>query len=379
MKYQKTEYHSYRHGELPKGCQYCVKGTKLVLFLTGICPRHCYFCPLSEHKYGKDVTFANERPVHSFQDLKDEAKLMRARGAGITGGDPLAKLERTVEYIQQMKKEFGRKFHLHLYTSLDLVTEESLTGLHQAGLDEIRFHLDLDNPRLWHRLDIAKRFSWDVGVEIPVLIDKEMQIKKMIDFIHGKVKFLNLNELELADTPICQLRKLGHEQKDELSYAVLGSEVVGLKLLEYISKNNYSLQAHLCTVKLKDAIQLTERIKREAQQAKQVFDKVDQEGLLIRGAVYLPELFPSFSYQEKLQKANKKTLVKRLGDYEHQLKKELKLRSDQLYLDKEKLRILLSQAHLKKHLQKIKKMGLVATIVKEYPTYDQLEVELEFI
>ena len=100
----KNKYHSYALGVLPQGCQYCVQGQKLVLFVTGICPRNCAFCPVSDQKYQQDVIYANERKVFSFRDVLAEAKLMDAKGAGITGGDPLAKLERTLEYIKSLKK-----------------------------------------------------------------------------------------------------------------------------------------------------------------------------------------------------------------------------------------------------------------------------------
>ena len=114
-----NQFHSYQLKELPRGCQYCIRGEKLVLFVTGICPRECSFCPVSDEKYRQDVIFANERKVNSPSDLIKEAELMQAKGAGITGGDPLAKLNRTLEYIRLLKEKFGKQFHLHLYTSLD--------------------------------------------------------------------------------------------------------------------------------------------------------------------------------------------------------------------------------------------------------------------
>jgi len=375
----KTKWHSYRIGKIADGCKFCVEGSKEVIFITGICPRHCFYCPLSEQKYQKDVIFANERPVKTFKDIKTEAKLMKAKGAGLTGGDPLTKLKRTIHYIKQFKKHFGKKFHLHLYTSLNLINEKNLKQLYSAGLDEIRFHLDLDNQELWPKLSLAKKFPWHVGVEVPCLLEKQKQLKGLIDFIHNKADFLNLNELELADTSISQLRRLGHKPKDQLSYAVLGSEKLGLNLLQYIQKKKYSLKTHLCTVKLKDAVQLTNRIKREAQQAKKPFDTLDSEGMLIRGALYLPQSAPSFLYQQKLKKANKTRILKKLIPIKNKIKRKLKLTKNQISLDKQKPRILLSRTNLKKHKNYFKKLDLVTAIVKEYPTYDSLEVEIDFL
>jgi biotin synthase-like enzyme len=65
-----TKYYSKKVGELCEGCQRCVKGEKLVLFITGICPRACYFCPVSDDKINKDVIRANERIIKNEKDFK---------------------------------------------------------------------------------------------------------------------------------------------------------------------------------------------------------------------------------------------------------------------------------------------------------------------
>src|SRR3989344_3367655 len=177
---QKTPYYSYKLGTLPKGCRLCVKGQKLVLFITGLCPRNCYYCPISDKKYKKDVIYADEWPATNIHQVIEEAKLIDAKGAGITGGDPLCKLWRTLFCIRQLKKEFGKNFHIHLYTSLNLINEKNLKQLRKAGLDEIRFHLDLDNSKLWAKIKLALKYSWDVGIEVPSIPKKEKQTKKLI-------------------------------------------------------------------------------------------------------------------------------------------------------------------------------------------------------
>src|SRR3989344_719911 len=355
---QENQYYSYNLGPLPKGCQMCVRGEKLVLFVTGICPRKCSFCPVSDEKYQHDVIFANERSVTATEDLLKEAEAMKAKGAGITGGDPLAKLERTLGYIKLLKQKYGSHFHIHLYTSLDLVTEETLQRLAEAGLDEIRFHLELESDTLWKRVELAKKHSWDIGVELPLIPGKDYT--KVVDFIHDKVNFLNLNELEVADNSQSQLLKLGSEVKDELSYAVKGSLELGLELLKHVREKKYSVAVHLCTAKLKDAVQLGNRLKREAKYSKKEFDQVDEEGLLTRGALYLPELAPGFSYRERLNSVNKKEFIEKLKLIFGQIRKELKLSERSIFLDEEKVRILLSKKNVVKNEKLWKKIGLQA-------------------
>jgi len=372
-----NQYYSYNYGDLPQGCQLCVKGEKLVCFVTGVCPRQCYFCPVSDEKFGKDVIFANERKVKGEQDLLLEANLMRARGAGMTGGDPLARMERTVSYIKLLKQNYGASFHIHLYTSLNLVSKEKLELLHAAGLDEIRFHLDLDSDALWARVTLARSFPWGIGVELPLLPTKEKEIMNIIDFIQDKVSFLVLNELEVADNKQSHLLTMGFRTKDELSYGVEGSVECGLRLIRYVEEKGYSLCIHLCTARLKDKIQLGNRFKREALGMKKPFDIVDEEGLLTRGALYLPDLAPGFGYRKKLAECNKEEFVKRLLVLLPEIKSKCHLREEDCVIDEEKPRILISSHKIKPLQKKFRTLGLLPAVVKEYPTADQLEIEVD--
>ena len=70
---KKTKYHSYKTGKLAKGCQLCVKGRKSVLFSTGLCPRNCFFCPISDKKKNNDVIFINELKINEL-DIKSLIK-----------------------------------------------------------------------------------------------------------------------------------------------------------------------------------------------------------------------------------------------------------------------------------------------------------------
>ncbi|MBI5389072.1 radical SAM protein [Candidatus Woesearchaeota archaeon] len=374
-----NKFHSYNAGVLPEGCQYCVRGEKLVLFVTGLCPRTCYFCPLSDSKYMHDVSFANERRVQSDADVIAEAECMDAKGAGITGGDPLAKLERTASYIQTLKKRFGKSFHIHLYTSLDLVSERSMKRLFDAGLDEIRFHLDLDNKKFWKNIEHAAKFPWVMGVEIPLIPTKKKETEELIDYVQDKISFLNLNELEVADNAHSQLIGMGFRVRNKLSYAVKGSREMGLRLMKLCKAKKYEMTVHLCTARLKDAIQLTNRIRREGKKTHLPFDEVDDEGLLTRGALYLPELAPGFGYRKKLEEMDTEKMIGKLKPLFLRVKKELMLKEQDIFLDEKKPRILLSQKQARKNSRFFKTLGLLPAVVLEYPTADQLEMDVGFV
>ena len=93
----------------------------------------------------------------------------------------------------------------------------------------------LNKQSEWKKIELAKKFKWDVGVEIPVIPGKKREIKKLIDFIKGKVDFLNLNELEISDTNVNKLVEKGFKPKDKLSYGVKGSETLAKEILNYLT------------------------------------------------------------------------------------------------------------------------------------------------
>lgn len=376
---EETNWYSWKTGNLCEGCKLCVEGQKLVLFITGLCAQRCFYCPVSEHKFGRDVVFANEWKIANPEDPKElfeEVRLTNARGAGITGGDPLAVTERCCTYIKLLKEKFGKDFHIHLYTPLKLVTEERLRKIYNAGLDEIRFHPDLDDNSLWKNLELAKKFSWTIGIEIPAIPGKETQTKKIVDFFADKINFINLNELELSDTKIPHYNLDKYKQKNDISYGVKGSKELALKLLTYAKEKGVS--AHFCTEKLKNAVQLRNRLLARAKNIALVFDKVTEEGTLIRGCAYLKELAPGIGYNQSFKTADKAATIQKLEKTRNKLI-EHNFNASEIVIDKEKLRLIIPQNTAKYRAKILKKFNLTPTIVEEYPTADSMEVEIDFL
>lgn len=376
---EKTAFYSLKSGSLPEGCRLCVQGRKLVMFVTGICPRRCFYCPLADTKKGKDVVFANEWLLANENDLKailEEAELTEAEGAGITGGDPLSRMSRTLRYIKLLKKRFGKKFHIHLYTLPESVTEKKLRMLHNAGLDEIRLHPDLFSRKHWDKIGLIRKFRWDVGIEIPAIPGTKKQAIVLLDYFKDKIDFLNINELEISDTNADELVKRGFVPKDRISYGVKGSSQLAKFLLKrYAGKIK---QIHYCTTTLKDRVQLANRIKIRAKNAAKPFDIITDEGMLVRGALYLKELVPGFGYRKKIEKMNsakRKRLIKKLDGLMKNLARDYRIKEGYLAVDAKKLRLLTAPAIA----GLIKQKDLKPAIVTEYPTWDQTEVEVEFI
>ncbi|MBI5392698.1 radical SAM protein [Candidatus Woesearchaeota archaeon] len=404
LKINKTPWHSWCTGKISKGCAYCVQGRKLVLFITGLCPQRCFYCPVGEQKFGNDVVYANEWKLEDPNnpvELIKEAELTQAKGAGITGGDPLMNIKRCCNYIQLLKKKFGKEFHIHLYTPLKLVTKERLQKLSAAGLDEIRFHPDLDDNSLWNRIKIAKKYRWEIGIEIPAIPGYEKKTMRLIDYIifadsllpelpneenfaflqnsPNKVSFINLNELELSDTETKHytLPTKGFKAKDNISYGVKGSKEMAIKMLEYAKEKG--LSAHFCTARLKDGIQVKKRLQIRAENIKLLFDEKTEDGTLLRCCIYLPELAPGMNYREKLRNADKNDFIEKLTVIRNKLLETLTLSEKEIVIDSNKCRLIIPRSVAKQYANKIKKYNLLPALVEEYPTQDGFEVEIEFL
>jgi len=390
----KTKYYSWKNNELADGCKQCVLGRKLVVFVTGICPRNCFYCPLSEQKKNMDVIFANERQLINEDEttaLIEEAKACKSLGAGITGGDPLARIERTCRYIKLLKNEFGKNFHIHLYAILETITPKNLKILDDAGLDELRLHPDFTTDKNWKNVELLydiknfelkRKYAFDIGVEIPCIPGYDVQTKKLVDYFADKIDFINLNELEISDTNSCELVDRSFVTKDRLSYGVKGSQELALVLLKYCSEKYPKLNVHYCTCKLKDGIQLKERLRLRAENTKKIFDIVTEDGTFVRGVIYSHNLRPSFGYKtiiKNILPMEREKLLKELSLARIDLIKEFGLPNNILLVDEQKLRIITNVGVVHKLSKQLHSKGLVPAIVEQYPTWDQMEVDVEFL
>jgi len=348
-------------GSPSKGCKLCSLGSKMVLFITGRCDSNCFYCPVMKEKRF-DFIYANEQKIESVDQAIMEAKMISALGAGITGGDPSLKLPRVLEYIRSLKTEFGSSFHCHLYTSHAL-SEEQLRKLISVGLDEIRFHppsLVLTDA-IKTTIINARKLDWDVGIEIPVIPDKEKQIVQIIDFaVESNLSFVNLNEFEITEANVERLNALGYFAKSEISAAVQGSEELAKILLKKYRKSKITL--HYCSASYKDRVQLQNRLLRRAENYAQDFDEITLEGLIIRGRLIFGEQAP----------------IQKIASY---LQIEFNIKSNQINIDEENRCIFLNWNTIKRLspflVEKYKDHIKSIEIIHQYPYQNGIITYLE--
>jgi pyruvate formate-lyase activating enzyme-like uncharacterized protein len=274
-------------GNLPRGCTMCEKGSKMVLFVTGLCNSNCFYCPLSQEKSGKDVVFADEIPVTNDSDVLYEVDAIGGEGAGFSGGDPLCRLDRTIHYISFLKANRGENFHIHLYTSITDVKIDVLRRLQDAGLDEIRFHPQTQD---WTGIEKALQTNMDVGIEVPALPERLTTLKGLARRAEDVgVSFMNLNELEASETNFERLVALGMRLTSMDTASIAGSSTVAKQFVKWASKSLDELNVHYCTARFKDAVQMRKRLERRLERTRREFEeKDDSDPLLILGVVRAP-------------------------------------------------------------------------------------------
>ncbi|MCI4346144.1 MAG: radical SAM protein [Thermoplasmata archaeon] len=350
---------STHRGALSVACTQCAEGRKMVLFVSGVCRFRCFYCPVSETRNQKDVTYANERLVRSDADVLDEAHAIGAAGTGITGGDPLGFPERVEHYIRLLKTEFGPEHHIHLYTHEP--NGPKLARLAAAGLDEFRLHIPW---YLWgslrgsggaYREVLEQAPEWGLrrGVEIPVLPDHLRELRTLLRALDGiGLDFINLNELEFSETNEEKLHARGYLVAPRGGWGVQGSREGASRLVKELRLRT---PLHFCSSGFKDGVQLRQRLLRRAARTAPAFAEHTGEGTIRLGVV---ELGSRRSLDRLAQE------ISRVG----------RLQPGEFRVDRIRRRVELSPDRARGLASRLLSPAFV---VEEYPTADALEVERE--
>ena len=270
---------SVLYGKLPKGCELCQRGLKSVIFVTGLCPASCFYCPISLDRR-KDVTFINERKISNIKEILVEVIRSASLGVSLTGGDPLARPDKTLRIINLLKNYFGAKFHIHLYTSGINLSLRILKKLENAGLDEIRIHPTTEY--VFKKLPVlVKDTSINLGIEIPMLpgtVNKTFNNIKFFEKIG--VKFVNLNELEFSETNAVALLERGYTMNENY-ISVRNSKEDAIDVIKLAAKEQLEISIHFCPIEVKDRYQTSLRLFRRANVVSSIFHKITDEGTII--------------------------------------------------------------------------------------------------
>ncbi|MDR0477992.1 MAG: radical SAM protein [Desulfobulbaceae bacterium] len=263
---------------LAPGCRRCVAGSWSCLFINGRCNGACFYCPARQDETGQPGANGLEfaEPEHYVRYLERFA----FTGASISGGEPLLTPERTLAFVAAIKKHFGVKIHLWLYTNGILATHEMLVALADAGLDEIRF----DIGATAYHLDAARLASGlipTVTVEIPAIPEEEDRLKNLLPRLgDAGVKHLNLHQLRLTPYNYERLQPRGYRWLHGEKIVSIDSELTALAVLEQSLKKKIGPPVNYCSFPYKYRFQGWATRRRNALFLLQPTESVSDNGFL---------------------------------------------------------------------------------------------------
>nr|WP_245521950.1 radical SAM protein [Pyrobaculum neutrophilum] len=265
-------YNVVYRGAMAKGCELCLLGAKSVIFITGLCPLSCPYCPVSAERFGKDVMYVNDMPVSRLEDIPRVVAEYASEGAAITGGDPSVVAERVKTVADLLKREFGEGFHIHMYTHVLNLDGRRAGLIASSRVDEVRIHAtSISQVRGREKYVKALAASGKtVGAEVPALPGLERQIAEAVNALAPYISFVNINELDISETNRERLRAMGYKAE---GLNVAGSLEAARKIAEMVT-----VPAHICTGRSKDLIQMGTRLFRHAMATAAPAEHVQDDG-----------------------------------------------------------------------------------------------------
>ena len=238
---------------LSPGCRTCAAGGWSCLFINGRCNASCFYCPTSQDDTGDPLT--NGIPFATPEDYAEYVARFGFTGASISGGEPLLTLDRTLAYLDAVRRRCGDTVHLWLYTNGTLLTREIVGELRSAGLDEVRFDIGATNYNL-SKLHLAVGVIPTVTVEIPTVPeDEELLREKLTEMAQSGVQHLNLHQLRLTPHNLRHLANRAYTFVHGESVTVLESELAALRLVRQAIEQGIDLPVNYCSFPYKRRFQ----------------------------------------------------------------------------------------------------------------------------
>lgn len=265
-------YNQVFRGSVARGCELCLLGSKSVIFITGLCPLSCPYCPVGADRFGKDVIYVNDVPVKRLEDIPKIVAEYGSDGAAVTGGDPSVVAERVKAVADLLKREFGEEFHIHMYTHILNLDSKRVGILAASKVDEVRIHV-ISREQAVGREKYLKALvaaGKVVGVEVPALPGYERQIAEAINYLSPYISFVNINELDVSETNLERLRAIGYKAE---GLNVAGSLEAARKIAQMVS-----VPVHICTGKTKDRVQIGSRLFKYAMRTSKPHEFVLDDG-----------------------------------------------------------------------------------------------------
>ena len=236
-----------------KGCISCLMGTGLrAIRKTNRCNIVCKFCynygeldsqpPVGEGMWEIGGTKYYEKDIDLLLQIHK-----KPTGVSYVYLEPFMEIEK---YYSVIKKFNDAGVHQHMYTNGLLATEETLKGLAEAGLNELRFNLGASNcsDKVIKNIALAKKYIKTVGIETPMTPEFfESFLNKKEEILATGVDFINCAELHLNENNI------GNYAGENMYISRHGyisptwSREITFKLMKMCQDENWGIVVHDCS------------------------------------------------------------------------------------------------------------------------------------
>ena len=234
------------------GCRSCLTGTGLsAIRKTNRCNIQCKFC----YNYGEldcqPPIGEGLWEIGGTRFYEEDIDLLLATQSKPTGVsyvylEPFMEIEK---YEGIIRRFHAAGVHQHMYTNGTLATEENLTMLGHAGLDELRFNLGATAcaDRVIEAMGTAKRHIRRVGIETPMTPEffdafqqkKEAILATGLDFINCAELHLNPNNIDNYLGEPMYMTRLGY-------LSPVWSRDLTLRFMKQAAEEGWPIAVHDC-------------------------------------------------------------------------------------------------------------------------------------
>ncbi|ACU91482.1 Radical SAM domain protein [Desulfomicrobium baculatum DSM 4028] len=233
------------HGPLSPGCRQCSGLAWSCLFISGRCNGRCFYCPAPQNM--DDPPMSGSVPFHHAQDYADYVRFFGFGGASVSGGEPFLDFDKSLAFVQALRRTCDPALHIWLYTNGILVTEDKLQKLAAAGLNEIRFDIGATDYDLKFARQAAGIVA-TVTVEIPAVPEEAGRLETLLpELTAAGVSHLNLHQLRLTPHNARHLLEHDYTYIHGPKVTVLESELCALKLVAHAAAHKLELAVNYCS------------------------------------------------------------------------------------------------------------------------------------
>ncbi len=241
------------HKQISNGCSLCGQGKWSCIFITGKCNAKCFYCPASQESDG--IPTSQNLHFETPEAYAEYINYFRFKGVSFSGGEPLLFFDRTLEYLERIRKDCAPDIYIWMYTNGILADEEKFRKLAAAGLNEVRFDIGATHFSL-DKIAFAKGIIPNITIEIPAVPEEKEKLKQLLpEMIKAGVTNLNLHQLRLTKHNAPKLLKHNYTYIHAEQPVVLESELAALEIVDYARENNLEIGVNYCSFFFKNRFQ----------------------------------------------------------------------------------------------------------------------------